>query len=59
LRGIFSTAALIAASVLSTHCCSLCDDRATLIVRLLPPAARECGQQQQAAQLATHNKLAT
>lgn len=38
LRGTFSTAALMAASAFSRHCCSLCDDRATLMVRLLPPA---------------------
>jgi len=41
LRGTFSTAALMAASVFSTHCCLSCDDRATLMVKLLPPACNQ------------------
>lgn len=37
LRGTFSTAARIAASAFSTHCCLLCVERAILMVRVLPP----------------------
>ena len=39
-RGTLSMTAAIAATAFSTHCCSPCDVRPTLMVKLLPPAAK-------------------